>query len=430
MPAPRTARSPDPNAIEPFWTRLRDIALYPLRGDALLTIGVLALCHLVAALPFGFILDLFVWIALYKYACECLRATANGRLDPPVLSASVDDSVGWDMIKLQVIFVVLGMLGLIFLPLPGALALLLLFGFAQPAASMSLAMDGSLWHALNPGTWLAIAGRLGAAYLALVLLTLVFTASAGNLAGLLAHAMPGFIAEIVADFLSHYVIVATFHLMGYMIWQYHREFGYEPAIQAPLERPLDADQRFLAEIRELVRDGHAEAALEQLREQLRSRGGTPELHLQYRKLLELGGHKEESLRHGREWIEILLAQEDGKRALDLVRECIALDPAFRPPADAIHDLAERAAKGGQSQLALGLLSNFHRAHPKHKDLPANYLLAARLLADRLGRDAEARKLTTFLLQNFPEHPLREEIAGYDRFLANLVATPAKPASAN
>ena len=124
-------------------------------------------------------------------------------------------------------------------------------------------------------------------------------------------------------------------------------------------------------------------------------------------------------------MQILIAQEDARRALDLARECMAIDPAFRPPADSIHALAERAAKGGQSQLAVNLLSNFHRAHPKHKDLPANYLLAARLLADRLGRDSEARKLTQFLLRNFPQHPLHGEIAEYDRFLESI-AMPAKP----
>ncbi len=428
MPPPKTPRAPDPNHIAPFWTRLDGIAQYPLRGEALPTIGVLAVCHLVSALPFGFILDLFVWIALYKYACECLRATANGRLDPPVLSATVDDSAGWDMIKLQVVFVVLGMVGLLYLPPAGAIALLVAFSVAQPAATMSLAMDGSLWHALNPGTWLAVAGRLGAAYVALVLLTFVFMLCAGHLSTLMAAVMPGFLAEILADFLSHYVIVATFHLMGYMIWQYHREFGYEPVILAPLENPLDPDARFLADVRQLASDGRTDQALERLREQLRSRGGTPDMHLQYRKLLAAGGQREESLRHGHEWIEILLAQEDGKRALDLARECIALDPAFRPPADAVNALAERAAKGGQSQLALNLLTNFHHAHPKHKDLPANYLLAAKLLAERLGRDAEARQLTAFLLRDFPSHALHDEIAAYDRFLAGLAAPAKAPAS--
>ena len=76
--------------IVPFWNRLREITLYPAHPHALLTIGVLAVCHLAGYFPgVGFILDLLVWIALYKYAFECLRATANGRLEPPEIVEGV-----------------------------------------------------------------------------------------------------------------------------------------------------------------------------------------------------------------------------------------------------------------------------------------------------------------------------------------------------
>jgi len=423
MSRPDRYSAPDPRNIEPFWTRLREISLYPAQSGALLTIGVLALCRLVVFLPLGWLLDLFVWVALYKYAAECLRATANGRMQPPELSATVDDSLGWDMIRLQILFVLLNFAAFWFLGLGGGLLVALLLAFALPAAMMSLAMDGSLGHAVNPGTWLAIMARLGGPYLAVVLLTFVFAMSQANASALLLPVLPAAIGLIVYYFIAHFVVIATFHLMGYLIWQYHELLGFEPQIVAPLARRDDPDAVFLEDMQELVREGEAEVAIEQMREQLRSRGGTPALHAQYRKLLALGGHREESLRHGAQWIDILLAQDDERRALDVVRECVAIDPAFRPPADAINALAQRAANAGQSQLALGLLSGFHRSHPKHRDLPANYLLAAKLLAERMGRDAEARKLLDYLLGAFPEHPMREEIAGYRGFLDRL-ATPA------
>lgn len=418
-------RAPDPRDIAPFWTRLRAIAAYPLQKDALLTISVLTVCHVVAYLPFGWFFDLFVWIALYKYACECLRATANGRMQPPEVTHSVDDSVGWDMIKLQVILIIIGVAGVVFLPPALAIALVLLLAFAQPAASMSLAMDESLPHALNPLTWFALIGRLRGAYFIVFLLTVVFLVSRGNLASILALAVPGFLARLINDFLAHYVILATFHLMGYLIWQYHAELGYEPAIQQPLARLGDPDSQFLDGIRQQVADGHADAAITTLRDKLRSEGGSPNLHAQYRKLLALGDHRDESLRHGQEWLQILIAQDDHRRALDVARECMALDPAFRPSADAINVLAEQASKSGQSELALKLLLNFHKAHPKHRDIPANYLLAAKLLAERMGRDGDARRLTAYLLRTYPEHALRDDIATYDSFLAGL-ATPKKP----
>ena len=101
--------------IVPFWNRLREIALYPAHPAALTTILVLAVCHLVGDLPLGFVLDLFVWVALYKYAFECLRATANGPMEPPEIALAVDDALGWDQIKLQVVFLLINMVTLLWL---------------------------------------------------------------------------------------------------------------------------------------------------------------------------------------------------------------------------------------------------------------------------------------------------------------------------
>ena len=61
-------------AIVPFWQRLREICLYPAHPAALTTLAALAVSQLVASyLPLGFFIGLIVWVALYKYAFECLR---------------------------------------------------------------------------------------------------------------------------------------------------------------------------------------------------------------------------------------------------------------------------------------------------------------------------------------------------------------------
>jgi hypothetical protein len=145
----RAASKPE---IVPFWNRLREISFYPAHPHALLTIGVLAVCHLVGDLPFGFILDLFVWIAVYKYAFECLRATADGRLEPPEIAVSVEDSLGWEQIKLQVIFVLLNMAAFFLLGPIGGIIVTIVLAIALPGAIMSLAMDQNLWLALSPAS--------------------------------------------------------------------------------------------------------------------------------------------------------------------------------------------------------------------------------------------------------------------------------------
>ena len=412
--------------IVPFWNRLREISLYPAKAGALSMIVILALCHLVRFLPFGGFLDIFVWVAMYKYAFECLRASADGRLEPPEISVAVDDDLGWKQIWLQAGFLVLAFLGVLVLGPVGGLVVMLVLGLAWPGAIMSLAMDESLGHALNPGTWLAIFARIGWPYLAVVALYFVFFASQSYAQALAIQFLPTFFAVIVVSFISHYAIVATFHLMGYLIYQYHAEVGYEPvAHAAPIRRAIDdPDQNLLDEAAALVRDGKPEAACDLLSQQLRGRGGSEAMHTQYRKLLALLGKRDEQIRHGREWISILLAQDKDRRAVDVARECLDLDPAFElAEPDDVARVAQKAVDMGVTQVALKLVSGFYKRHPKHRDVPQNCLIAAKVLAERMGKDDTARALLDRIIPAFPAHPLLPEITKYRQFL-DKIATPA------
>lgn len=417
--------------IVPFWNRLRAISLYALRGDALLTIALLAAARLLMLLPgVGFVVSLAIWVGVYKYGFEVLRASANGRLDPPVGSMNVDEELGWSALRLQAGFVALNVVAYMFLGPVGGVAASVLLAFGFPGAVMSLAIDENVWHALNPATWLSVMARLGWPYFVAVLLCFVINASMSNAQQLLLPFMPFLVAIVVFYFLAHYAVITTFHLMGYLIYQYHQELGY--TVEAPVKlksAAADPDQDLLDQCAGLVRDGKPEAATELLRDQLRSRGGSEGVHTQYRKLLRLANDRNELLRHGREYLSVLLAQDKDKQALALAGECFELDPAFAPAQpDEITRLAHKAAQLGQPQLAVRLLSGFHKRFPKSRDIPKNYLLVAKLLNERLGKDAEALALLQQLKKAYPDHELMPEIdaraALIERMLKPQTATAA------
>src|SRR5690606_7569288 len=106
---------------------------------------------------------------------------------------------------------------------------------AQPGATISLAIDGSLPHALNPGTWFSIMGRIGWPYFAVVVLLFVFQASAANAEALLERVLPSALAGILSMAVTLWGLFATFRLMGYMVLQYHEALGWHPEYLA-LER--------------------------------------------------------------------------------------------------------------------------------------------------------------------------------------------------
>lgn len=412
--------------IVPFWNRLREISLYPLRGDALLTIGLLALARLFTLLPLGGLINIAIWVGVYKYAFEVLRNSANGSTEPPVGSLNVDESMGRRAILLQIGFVVLNVLGFLLFGLVGGIIVSVLLAFGLPGAFMSLAMDENVLHALNPATWLQVMARLGWPYFVAAGLCLVINASMTNARMLLLPFLPPIVALVVFYFLAHYAVVATFHLMGYLIYQYHHELGYEVDARPQARRASDdPDQDLLDRSAELVRAGDTDGATTLLREHLRERGGSDALHTQYRKLLRVAGNNEELLRHGREYVTTLLAQDKDKRALDIVRECAEIDPAFAPAQAAdVTRLAHKAADWGLSQVAIRLLSGFHKRFPKSADIPRNYLLVARLMHDKLGQDREAQALLQQLKGAYPQHELMPQI---EERLALIERTAPLPA---
>jgi len=398
-------------SVPPFWNRLRQITLYPLHPGAMSTIVVLALCKLVVYIPFGRFLSAAVTIAMYKYAFECLRATANGFMEPPEIAQSVERSTAVKQIWLIVIFVLTAIIVAALISPAAGLIVGIALGFALPGATMTLAMEESLGAALNPGKWLGILARIGWPYFAVALLCLVVSFSQSYASVFVAMLLPQVVAIVAVQFVSFYGLVVTFHLMGYLLYQYHHELGFEPEspqLSRIVAKP-DPDQEMLDRASALVQEGKPEDAQELLRGTLRARGGTPAVHALYRKLLRIADNNEELLRHGREYLSVLLAQEKDRPALELLRECQSIDPAFVPaePGQITH-LAQKAAQFGQPQVTLRLLAGFHKRYPKSKDVPQNYLLAASLLHERMNQDDQAIALLKFLKMTYPQHELATE----------------------
>lgn len=386
--------SPD---IVPFWQRLRPIASYPFRGAALYSVLALTLFIVVLGMlpfPIGAVLSMIGWLAAFKYAFESLRHTAHGRLEPPEVVLGVDDGVVWNYILLQLISVALPLVAMAVLGFGPGIALFVLFSLVQPAAIMSLAMTESLGAALNPAMWAAVVGRIGWSYLAVIGLLLVMQGSAANAGGLLSMLLPGFLAEPIGVLFSLWALYATFHLMGYLLWQYHEALGIEPkALAEAADRPPNRDRDLLDTAGERVRDGDPAAALALLREEMRGRAVSIEVHELYRRLLRQAGDVAGLADHGPLFLHLLLLEKQERRALGLARECLDADPDFcaLEPEDSAR-LAERALLAGQRALALELLTALTRRYPKHPDLPRWCIRAADLLLREAGREAQARAL--------------------------------------
>lgn len=419
----RFRRSKPASKPQPFWLRLPAITLYPLHGPALYALIALTLCTLLGMLPgVGLILSIIIWIGIYRYAFEVLRETANGRLTSPEHTFNSSDGTVLRLLAMMIlmgIFVVV--MGVIFGP---AIALLTLavVAFLQPGCVISLAMDGSLRTALNPATPITLAVRIGWPYLAAFALLFVIQASAMTAGVWLNKLMPPIVGDLLVNFFSIWGLFSTFHLLGYLVYQYHEVLGFEPEGEAaPLSRNAP-DEALLDEAEHLVREGHPESAMDSLRAAIRSRAVDLQVHELYHRLLRRKGASEALREHGRQYIARLLAEKQDRQALQALRELLETDPAFTPadPEQAA-SLVERAQLSGQLQLQLDAQLAMLKAWPRAPQAPQWALQCALLLAERYSRDDDARTLLEDALNHCEDPEQRRKLEAAQRALSSSPA---------
>lgn len=392
----------------PFAERLRHGLGYPLRGAALITCIALALAHYVALLPafVGLLGGALVWSATWRYAADCMRHTAQGFADPPEVGVDSDDTAGWALTAIHLFALACGVLAGVFAPALLA-PLVLLFALALPAIDMALVFDANLALALNPLHLARVVAGFGAAYLVPVAINLLLAALV-VLASLATALLPRLLAVPLFGFAYTYLVILAFQLMGAMLHQRREHFGIEAradALAAAFKQ--DHDSELAARAQELAGDD-PQAALRLLAGRLQDRAAPALLHETYRGLLRQQDMREALLVHGQIWIAALVAGGEPRKALGLVQECSALDPAFLPddPGNA-SQLAEQASRHGMNRMAARMCRLFVKSWPRDpRALPCG-LLGARLLGGPLGQPTEALVLLGRLPPLPADHPLHE-----------------------
>jgi hypothetical protein len=415
-------------ALAPYHERWPQILRYPLQMAALSTIAAIAVAHIVTLLPLGFVLDLLVWAAFFQYAFEVLRWTANGHAEAPEFPFTVSEGVGRYAMLLLVLANVLILLLAVFVSAVAALVFGIVLMFAMPAIMMVLALEERMVRALNPLAWLLIAGRIGSAYFVLVGFFCAALIVQSIVAAGLASALPAFVVTPLASFVVNYLMIANFHLIGSVIHDHRDALGYSGHLQLQEAPKSDIAPAIIDSARAAAASGGPRAAADLLKDELKSRPQDAALHDEFRHWLQVLGAKAELTQHGRVYIPVLLAQDRDRRAVEVARECQLLDPAFAlDKAEDVTRLARDVAEAGHAQLALSLLSGFHKRFRNHPDIGQNYLLASKLLAEKMNKEMQARAMLNQIKLTLPNDPIIPKVDAYIAYLNKLATTPAKPA---
>ena len=418
------------NLIDPFWKRLPKIFAYGFYPRPLILVTIVAIISAFFSNP-GIITFVFrglLGIMILKYSFEALKATASGNLKPPKVNAETVTSDIGPVLKLGVMYFVIYFVYGFLLSTSGpyiAYPYLFLIGLLIPSMIIILVSSGSLLYALNPVAFGSIAIRIGGAYL----LVYVFFSILGNAPTVLGHYIikhfPELLQVPMMTFAQGFYTVVAYHLLGYVILQYHEKVGYEvdqddfqdPSEEALVHGQVDPDAQVLNAVNPLIQEGKLDEAIALIQEMTVAVGiQGVNLAERYYMLLKMKKKRPEMLKHAEYYLGFLAAQNQKTKALKVYVECKKIKPDFLPEANALFKLAEWLNEMGKSKEAITTYSRMTKEYPEHKLVPKAFFRAAQIFQDRLMSPDNARKILTGVKKKYPDHEIMPHV---ENFLANL-----------
>jgi tetratricopeptide (TPR) repeat protein len=416
------------NTISPFWNRLPKFFVYPFHPRPLLLMIVLAIATVLftKANVFTMLIRFAIWGVMLKYSYAALKSTAHGSLSPPKISAeTISDDFGVVFKQIGIYIAVGVAFGLVAASVGPILGLLfLLFAILSlPAMIIVLVATSSLLHALNPMVFARMAWRIGWGYL-LMYLFLGFLGSAPAFLGryIIVYLPAGTHLFLWTMAQSFYTLI-SYHLMGYVIFQYHEEIGYEVDIDeevlsssgVPGER--DADNELLNRVDIFIKEGRIDEAISLIRDE--TGGSISDLGLaeRYYNLLKVKQQTPEMLKHGKSYLDLLAEAGQKDRLCEVYSECVSRDAGFTTSPSTLLKVASSVNESGNPRGAIEAYKRFIKTHPKNPLIPKAYFLAANIVNEKLKNPQKAAGILKGILKSFPNH----EIVPYvERYLRQII----------
>ena len=409
-------------SIAPFWTRLPQFFLFPLRLQPLLYALLLALCSLlVFVIPFALaviVVEIGILLAASRYSFQIIHLSSQGFLHPRDFPRQRDPdlvNLPWKLFGvLLIVGFAIGGLAAVTRSQNLAIAGWAVVTFALPAIVIVLVQTASLGQSLNPARWWEVMRAMGWPYVALWAFLFFLSGGAEIALPMLAPLVARWMLLPLVNFVLIYFSWAMSALLGYAMYQYHDELGIDlrfvqPA--APGERDVSEEARAIdAHVADMVEHGEIDNAVDIAYDAARTHENDLHAQRRYHRVLAVSGKTDDLLRHGKRFIGLLMRSKLESEALAVHQTCIAKDPQFAcdDPAHVV-SFARLQWRAGDARAALALLKGFDRRHAGHAAIPDAYELAARVLVQGLDRRDLAMPILQTMNKRYPKTPQTEEV---------------------
>jgi tetratricopeptide (TPR) repeat protein len=413
------------NVIDPFWNRIPKLFLYPFHPRPLLLMLVVSAGVAFFSKPglINLLLSLILFGVLLKYSHAALKNTAHARYYPPKINSETISEDFGIVFKQLTIFIIIGIAMVkvtqMFGPLIGVVFLVVAI-LSIPAMIIVLVATGSLIHAINPVVSITMAWRIGWGYLLMYLFLSILGGAPAVLGRYVIPHLPASSHLFLFTFAKCFYTIISYHLMGYVILQYHEDIGYEVDLDEEdsiLEenRPKQhGESGILNRVDILIKEGKIDDAIFLIRSETTGNCLDLELAERYYNLLKIKQSIPDMLRHAVTYLDLLVEAKDKEKLCEVYTECVGHDPNFVPNTPTLFRVASCFNEAGNPKGAINTYNRFIKANPKDPLIPKAYFLAANIINEKLQNPSKAAGILKSVIKAYPNHEITPHVQKYLR----------------
>jgi tetratricopeptide (TPR) repeat protein len=409
--------------VEPFWFRIPKFFIYPFHPRSLILLVVLSFLSVLLIFPslLSLLIQIFIAGLVLKYAFTALKNTANGNFHPPKINSKTlleDFSV---VFKQLAIFIIIGYAFYKVTQMAGIIVGLLFLGFALlsiPAMIIVLVGSNSLLQAINPAIFAVMAWRIGWSYLLMYFFLILLLFAPAFLGQYIVGYLPVKLHYFLLKLAQNYYTLISYHLMGYVIFQYHEEIGYdvdfeeEEPLPEEITRGEEESGQLLNRVDMLIKEGKLDDAISLIKSETRGAITALGLAERYYNLLKLKQQTSDMLKHGKEYLDLLAKANQKAKLVEVYMECLSKDPNFTAKPTTLLKAASCLNEAGKHNESLDAYSRFIKTNPEDPLVPKAYFLASNIFNEKLKNPGKATKILKNLIQKYPNHDIIPHVQRY------------------
>ncbi len=432
------------NLIDPFWTRLTKIFLYPFSAKTLILSLILSLSACFFSwIPFA---NLILYAILIKYAFSILKTTMRGNLNPPGIDALFTTEDFAPVIKQWIMYALIGIGGVFFFFKLGPIAGIvysLVISYSLPSMIMLLVTSEKLGHALNPVMFLGFAIKIRKGYLIMWIFLVLLLSAPSALGYYIIKYLPEFSQRFLITFGENMYTFITYHLMGYVILQYHENIGHEidyedfqentngPYSQKDQQTQLgqqnegsagstfqkDEQSEITGQAELLTREGKLDEAIAYIKEATAEQGITSIVLMErYYNLLKLKKQIPDMVSLGKDYLHRLIKTNEKEKACKVFIDCATADKLFKPTSRDLLKIGSWLKQTNKIKASVNAYSRLIKFYPDNRLVPKTYFILAQIYNEKLKNKPRAKKIINILLKKFPNHDIIPHAEQYIRQL--------------